>query len=178
MSTSAKNLKRGSFSVWIIASRIPTLPAAIAPVIVGTAMAHYTYSFDLKIATLAMIGAIAIQIGANLANDFSDFRRGADNAERIGPVRVMQQGLLSEKEILMGASISFGISMIIGLYFFYIVGWPILAIGTFSLLAAVTYTGGPWPFGYKGLGDLFVFIFFWFGGFFSNFLVQKKNIYF
>ena len=176
MGTSSKSLKYGSFTVWVMAIRVPTLPAAIAPVIVGTAMAHYTYSFDLLITVLAMLGAIAIQIGANMANDFSDFRKGADNEERIGPIRVIQQGLLSEKAILIGASISFGISTIIGLYFFYIVGWPILVIGILSLLAAVTYTGGPWPFGYKGLGDFFVFIFFGLIAVCATFYVQVQTI--
>jgi 1,4-dihydroxy-2-naphthoate octaprenyltransferase len=176
MSASSKNLKHGSFRVWMMAARIPTLPAAIAPVIVGTAMAHYMYSFDLVITVLAMFGAITIQIGANMANDYSDFRKGADNAERIGPIRVTQQGLLSEKEILVGASISFGVSTLIGLYFFYIVGWPILVIGALSLLAAVTYTGGPWPFGYNGLGDLFVFIFFGLIAVCATFYVQVQTI--
>ena len=176
MCASSKKLKKGSFPVWIMAARIPTLPAAIAPVIVGTAMAHYMHSFDVVITVLAMIGAIAIQIGANMANDFSDFRKGADNAERIGPIRVTQQGLLSEKAILVGASISFGFSILIGLYFFYIVGWPILVIGSLSLLAAITYTGGPWPFGYKGLGDFFVFIFFGLIAVCATFYVQVQAI--
>jgi len=106
------------------------------------------------------VGALALQIGANFANDLSDFRRGADTEDRLGPPRATQLGLLSQRQVTTGILVSFGLATVAGLYLVYVGGWPIIAIGLASMLAAVTYTGGPWPFGYRGLGELFVFIFF------------------
>lgn len=116
--------------------------------------------FELWPALAALFGALALQVGANFANDLSDFRRGADNDTRIGPARVTHLGLLSQRQVLAGLLASFALASVAGLYLTYIGGWPIIAIGLASILAAVTYTGGPWPFGYRGLGEIFVFIFF------------------
>ena len=146
--------------VWIMAIRPPTLTAAVVPVAVGTAVALHDGVRAPLAALAALFGALALQAGANLANDLSDFRRGADTETRLGPVRVTQRGLLSEWQVMGGVIVSFAIATAFGLYLAYLGGWPIIAIGIASMLAALTYTGGPWPFGYRGLGEVFVFIFF------------------
>lgn len=153
-------LTPGSPRVWVMASRPPTLTAAIAPVAVGTAVAIRDDVFDAGPAVAALLGALALQVGANFANDLSDFRRGADTADRIGPVRVTQTGLLSERQVMLGMLASFGLAALVGIYLTVVAGWIIVGVGLASILAAVTYTGGPWPFGYRGLGELFVFVFF------------------
>ena len=150
----------GRLRVWLIAIRPPTLTAAVVPVAVGTAVAVHDGVRAPLAAFAALIGALALQAGANLANDLSDFRRGADTEERLGPVRVTQRGLLTERQVAGGVIGFFALASVAGLYLAYLGGWPIIAIGLASMLAAVTYTGGPWPFGYRGLGEVFVFIFF------------------
>ena len=146
--------------MWMMAIRPPTLTAAVVPVLVGTAVAvHHGVRAPLA-ALAALVGALALQAGANLANDLSDFRRGADTEERLGPIRVTQRGLLTERQVAKGVIVFFVIATLAGLYLTYLGGWPIVAIGLASMLAAVTYTGGPWPFGYRSLGELFVFLFF------------------
>jgi 1,4-dihydroxy-2-naphthoate octaprenyltransferase len=150
----------GSLRAWVIGARPSTLTAGIAPVAVGSAVAMRDGVFDLGPAAAALLGALALQVGANFANDLSDFRRGADTPDRIGPPRVTQLGLLTQRQIAIGMLLSFLLATAAGLYLSYVGGWPIVAIGLASILAAVTYTGGPWPFGYRGLGELFVFIFF------------------
>ena len=146
--------------IWLMAIRPPTLTAAVAPVVVGTAVAMRDDVFHLGGASAALLGAIALQIAANLANDVSDFRRGADNADRIGPPRVTEQGLLTERQVLNGMLVAFAFAIVVGLYLASLGGWPIIAIGVAAMLAAVTYVGGPWPYGYRGLGEIFVFLFF------------------
>jgi len=143
-----------------MAARPPTLTAAIAPVAVGTAVAVRDDVFDASPAFAALIGALALQVGANFANDLSDFRRGADTTERLGPTRVTQTGLLTERQVMLGMLVSFVVATIAGVYLSVVGGWVIVGVGLASILAAVTYTGGPWPFGYRGLGELFVFVFF------------------
>jgi len=160
MTSQSVALAPGSLRAWVIGTRPPTLTAAVAPVAVGSAVAIRDSVFDAGPAFAALFGALALQVGANFANDLSDFRRGADTADRIGPPRVTQLGLLSERQVLGGMLVSFAAAAIAGLYLTYVGGWPIIGIGLASILAAVTYTGGPWPFGYRGLGELFVFIFF------------------
>jgi 1,4-dihydroxy-2-naphthoate octaprenyltransferase len=148
------------FRVWLLAIRVPTLTAAVAPVVVGTALALRDEVFHPLAAFAALIGALAIQAGANLANDLSDFRRGADTEVRIGPPRVVQLGWVSERQVLAGVAVAFAIATLMGVYLVTVAGWPVIAIGVASMLAALTYTGGPWPFGYRALGELFVFLFF------------------
>ena len=150
----------GSVRVWLMAIRVPTLSAAIVPVLVGTGVALHDGVWAPWATAAALFGALAIQAGANLANDLSDFRRGADNEGRLGPVRVTQRGLLSERQVAAGVIVAFALASVAGLYLTYLAGWPVIAMGLACMLAAVTYTGGPWPFGYRGLGDLVVFIFF------------------
>lgn len=144
-------------SPWLLAIRPATLAAAIAPVLVGTAAARAPLRFGPFLGALA--ASLLIQIGANLANDLSDFYRGADMA-RQGPVRVTQGGLLRPAQVRRAVVASFGLAGVIGLYLAAVGGWPIVVAGVLAIVAAVTYTGGPWPYGYHGLGDLSVFVFF------------------
>ncbi|MGZ6143023.1 MAG: 1,4-dihydroxy-2-naphthoate polyprenyltransferase [Myxococcales bacterium] len=145
--------------VWIMAVRPRTLAASVAPVLVGTAIAASIGMFKPLNALLALFSSLFIQIGTNLANDYSDFKRGAD-AERVGPQRVTQSGLVQPAQVKRAAWIAFGISMALGLALTFLSGWPILVIGVVSIASGWLYTGGPWPLGYHGLGDLWVFVFF------------------
>lgn len=147
---------------WLLAIRPPTLPAAVSPVLAGTGIAAVDGDFEVGRFFLAMIGAIFIQIVVNFANDLSDFRRGADTPDRLGPPRAVAQGWLSQREMTIGISLATAAALIVGIVLILIVGWPILIIGGASLIAAVTYTGGPLPYGYRGLGDVICFLFFGF----------------
>jgi 1,4-dihydroxy-2-naphthoate octaprenyltransferase len=149
-------------SVWIGAARLRTLPAAIVPVIVGTAVAHACGGIAWGPALAALAGAIAIQIGTNFANDVFDAEKGADGADRVGPLRAVSAGLITAaamKRAMIGA---FAVASAFGIYLVASAGWPIVAIGVASILAGIAYTGGPWPLGYHGLGDVFVMVFFGF----------------
>ena len=150
----------GPIKVWIMAARLPTLPAAIVPVLVGGAVAAAIGGFRLLPFLAALFASTLIQVGTNYANDYFDFKKGADTAERIGPTRVTQSGLLRPEAVRNGMIITFGLAALFGLYLVLIGGWPILLIGLCSIAAGVLYTGGPWPLGYNGLGDVFVFVFF------------------
>lgn len=161
---------------WRLASRPRTLPAAIAPVIVGAALAIHAGAFRPLAALAALLAALLIQIGSNFANDLGDFRRGADIRERVGPLRVTSAGLLSPREVKAGMFVVFGLAALCGVYLIVLGGWPILAIGLLSILAAVAYTAGPLPFGYYGLGDLAVFIFFGLVAVVGTFYVQARFI--
>jgi 1,4-dihydroxy-2-naphthoate octaprenyltransferase len=156
--TSAQNLSE--IQIWLLASRPKTLPAAAAPVVVGTAVALSEQVFNFWPALAALLGALFIQIGANFANDVFDYKRGADTTERLGPMRVTQAGLLTPRQVLVGMWVTFGLAAVTGLYLIWVGGWPVVVIGLLSIAAGIAYTGGPFPFGYKGLGDFFVFIFF------------------
>jgi 1,4-dihydroxy-2-naphthoate octaprenyltransferase len=145
---------------WIMAARLRTLPAAIAPVIVGSALAFHDGGFRLLPALAALFGAIFIQIGANFANDFMDFQKGADGGERFGPTRVTTAGLISERAMQLGTVLVFGLASLCGVYLIFASGWPVIVIGVLSILVALAYTGGPFPLGYHGLGEVFVLIFF------------------
>jgi 1,4-dihydroxy-2-naphthoate polyprenyltransferase len=150
----------GRAQAWLLAIRPATLPAAVAPVVVGTAVAQRASAFAALPALAALAGALLLQVGANLANDVSDFRRGADTPGRLGPPRVTSLGLITEREVLLAMWAVFGAAALCGVYLTWVAGWPVVAAGLASILAAITYTGGPWPFGYRGLGEVFVFIFF------------------
>jgi len=145
---------------WLLAIRPKTLPAALAPVLVGTALAFADRAFAPGPALAAALAALLLQMGSNIANDYFDFLKGADTPERTGPTRVAASGLLSLQELRWGMVVSFGLAALVGLYLIAVGGWPILAVGVAAILAAVLYTGGPLPYGYVGLGDLFVFLFF------------------
>jgi 1,4-dihydroxy-2-naphthoate octaprenyltransferase len=147
--------------IWLFAARPATLPAAIVPVLVGSAAGlHGLHQIHERVLFPTLLAALLIQIGTNFANDVFDFRRGADTAERLGPLRVTQGGLVTPRRVLIATYVTFGLALLIGLYLVSIGGWPILVIGILCLVAGVTYTGGPWPFGYHGLGDLVCFVFF------------------
>ena len=149
-----------SVRAWIMAARPGTLPAAVAPVLVGTAMAGWRGTAGFGPALGALAGALLIQIGTNLANDYFDFRKGADTEGRLGPTRVVQAGLLSPEAVLRGTVVVLALALLVGVYLVMVGGLPILVIGLAALLCAVIYTGGPFPLAYHGLGDLFVFVFF------------------
>jgi 1,4-dihydroxy-2-naphthoate octaprenyltransferase len=152
--------KRQHVKIWLLAIRPKTLPAAAAPVVVGAALAYGDGGFQLITTVVILLVALLLQIGSNLANDVFDYEKGADEGERLGPTRVAQSGLLTPGEIKRGMGIVFGASAILGLYLVFIGGWPILLLGVTAILAAIAYTGGPYPLGYHGLGEAFVFLFF------------------
>lgn len=149
-----------SLKIWILACRPKTLPAAVAPVILGSAMALGDGGFHWPSAVLCFWGSLIIQIGTNLANDYYDFKKGTDTSERTGPVRVTQAGLIAPKTVQIGAIFSFGIALIIAFELSLRGGWPFLAIGIAAIVSGFLYTAGPKPLGYNGLGEVFVFIFF------------------
>ncbi len=148
--------------IWLMAARPRTLPAAIAPVLVGTAAAVEFVGRLPRVGAFvaALFGSIFIQIGTNLANDYSDAKRGADTVDRLGPVRVTSAGLVTPQRVLTATWIAFGVAVACGIYLTVVAGIVILLIGAVSIAAGVLYTGGPRPYGYAGLGEVFVFLFF------------------
>lgn len=151
----------GSPGAWWLAARPRTLPVAIAPVITGTAIAHLAQRhLDVTSIVVALLGAILLQIGANLANDVYDYEKGTDDAARIGPPRAAQAGLLTPSALKRGMAMVFVLATVCGAFLAWQHGLVIIAIGVASILSAIAYTGGPYPLGYNGLGDLFVFVFF------------------
>jgi 1,4-dihydroxy-2-naphthoate octaprenyltransferase len=143
-----------------MAARPRTLPAAVAPVLVGTALAIRDDEFRPLAFVCALLGALLIQVGTNLSNDYSDARRGADTEDRLGPVRVTAGGLVPPRQVLVATYLTFALAVLVGLVLVVIAGPEILLIGAASILAGVLYTGGPRPYGYEGLGEVFVFTFF------------------
>ena len=146
--------------IWLMAARPRTLPAAVAPVLVGTALAATEGTFKPLTFLAALIGALFIQVGTNLSNDYSDARRGADTEDRLGPVRVTAGGLVPPRQVLIATYAAFGVAVLAGTYLIATAGWELLLVGAASILAGVLYTGGPRPYGYEGLGEVFVFLFF------------------
>jgi 1,4-dihydroxy-2-naphthoate octaprenyltransferase len=162
--------------IWLMAARVRTLPAAIAPVLVGTALAGYQHVFHPLRFIAALIGAIFIQVGTNLSNDYSDARRGADTEDRLGPVRVTAGGLVPPRQVLVATYVSFGVAVLAGIYLIAVAGWALLLVGAASILAGVLYTGGPRPYGYEGLGELFVFLFFGIVAVAGSYYVQVTHL--
>jgi 1,4-dihydroxy-2-naphthoate octaprenyltransferase len=160
-----------------MAARPRTLPAAIAPVLVGTAAAVEA-SDELRVGALvaALIGSVFIQIGTNLSNDYSDAMRGADTADRLGPVRVTSSGLVAPRRVLVATWIAFAIAVLAGIYLAAVAGPLILVVGAASILAGVLYTGGPRPYGYEGLGEVFVFLFFGLVAVNGSYYVQLERL--
>ena len=161
-----------------MAARPRTLPAAIAPVLVGTAVAIEEHGDLPRVAAFiaALIGSIFIQIGTNLANDYSDANRGADSVDRLGPVRVTAAGLVAPRSVLIATWLAFGIAVAAGIYLATVAGWLIIAVGAASIAAGVLYTGGPRPYGYAGLGELFVFLFFGLVAVNGSYYVQLERL--
>ena len=145
---------------WLLAARPKTLPAAVSPVLVGCAVAWSEGGFHAVSAVAAFAVALLLQIAANLANDVADFRRGADTAERLGPVRVTQSGLIRPERVALATAVVLVLAAIPGLYLVWRGGLVLAGLGLLAMLAAVAYTAGPKPFGYLGLGEVFVFLFF------------------
>jgi 1,4-dihydroxy-2-naphthoate polyprenyltransferase len=162
--------------LWLLAARPRTLPAAVAPVLVGTALAGSEDVFRALPFVAALIGSVFIQIGTNLSNDYSDARRGADTDDRLGPVRVTAGGLMPPKRVLVGTYVAFGIAVAAGLYLAAVAGWQLLVVGAASILAGVLYTGGPRPYGYEGLGEVFVFLFFGIVAVVGSYFVQTEEL--
>jgi 1,4-dihydroxy-2-naphthoate polyprenyltransferase len=162
--------------IWLMAARVRTLPASVAPVLVGTALAGYLGVFYPLRFVAALIGAVFIQVGTNLSNDYSDARRGADTEDRLGPVRVTAGGLVPPRRVLVATYVSFGIAVLAGIYLVVVAGWQLLLVGAASILAGVLYTGGPRPYGYEGLGEVFVFLFFGIVAVAGSFFVQVEHL--
>lgn len=175
----ASSQGRGSsLRIWLMAARPRTLPAAVAPVLVGTALAWTVENGDLDWIAFAaaMLGALFIQVGTNLSNDYSDARRGADTDDRLGPVRVTAGGLVPPRQVLVATYVSFGLAVLCGVYLIAVAGWVLLAIGAASILAGILYTGGPRPYGYEGLGEVFVFLFFGVVAVTGSYYVQIQDL--
>ena len=145
---------------WLLASRPKTLTAALVPVMVGTAVAHAAAGARVGPALAALFGAVMIQIATNFANDVFDHEKGADTHERLGPTRAVQAGLLTPREVRAGMIVAVALAVLAGGYLAAVAGWPVVVIGVLSVLSGIAYTGGPYPLGYHGLGDVFVFAFF------------------
>jgi 1,4-dihydroxy-2-naphthoate octaprenyltransferase len=167
---------RPTLKTWLMAARPKTLTAALVPVMVGTALAYGLGVGRWLPALAALVGAMFIQIGTNLTNDYYDFKKGADTEERLGPKRVTQSGLIAPGTVLASALLCFGLAVVTGIYLVVVGGWPIVAIGLASVLAGYAYTGGPFPLAYNGLGDVFVFVFFGLVAVPGTFYVQALTV--
>jgi len=161
--------------IWVMAARPKTLPLGVAPVLVGTALAGYEHIFHPLRFIAALLGSVFIQIGANLSNDYSDAHRGADTEDRLGPVRVTAGGLVPPRQVLIATYVTFGLAVLCGVYLIAVAGWQILLIGVASIIAGVLYTGGPRPYGYEGLGEVFVFLFFGFAAVAGSYFAQAED---
>jgi 1,4-dihydroxy-2-naphthoate octaprenyltransferase len=162
--------------IWVMAARLKTLPVGAAPVLVGTALAAHEDVFHPLRFAAALVAALLIQVGANLSNDYSDARRGADTEDRLGPVRVTAGGLVPPRQVLIATYASFGLAVACGAYLIAVAGWELLLVGAASIIAGVLYTGGPRPYGYEGLGELFVFLFFGIVAVAGSYFVQVERL--
>src|ERR1700759_38268 len=176
MAGPAAAAKMSGMRIWLMASRPRTLPAAVAPVLVGTAFAGFEHVFHPLRFLAALLGALFIQVGTNLSNDYSDARRGADAEDRLGPVRVTAGGLVPPRQVLIATYVSFGVAVLAGIYLVVVAGWQLLLVGRASIPAGLLYTGGPKPCGYEGLGELFVFLFFGIVAVAGSYFVQVKHL--
>ena len=161
--------------IWVMAARVRTLPAAVAPVLVGTSLALGAGHFAALAFIAALLGAVFIQVGTNLSNDYSDARRGADTEDRLGPVRVTAGGSC-RRQVLIATYATLGLAVLCGIYLVIVAGPELLAVGAASILAGVLYTGGPRPYGYEGLGELFVFLFFGVVAVAGSYFVQIQRL--
>jgi 1,4-dihydroxy-2-naphthoate octaprenyltransferase len=162
---------------WLLAARPKTLAAAVVPVLLGTALAAKgPLPLDWRLFACTLAGALFIQIGTNFVNDALDFKKGTDTAERLGPLRVTQAGLLSADAVMRGAYACFFLAALCGVPLVMHSGWPLLAIGLTSIAAAYAYTGGPYPLAYHGLGELFVIVFFGLLAVGGTYYIQRKTL--
>ena len=153
-------MDQAKLKIWFLAARPKTLPAAVGPVLVGSAMAYSEGGFNTLVFFVTIAAALLIQVGTNFANDYYDYVKGADTAGRTGPVRATQAGLVTPAEMKQAFIVTFLAALILGCYLVYTGGIAIVIIGIMSILCGVLYTGGPYPLGYIGLGEVFVLIFF------------------
>lgn len=175
--TGAPTTKASSpLHIWVMAARVRTLPASVAPVLVGTSLALGAGRFHALAFVAALLGAVFIQVGTNLSNDYSDARRGADTEDRLGPVRVTAGGLVPPSRVLLATYVTFGLAILCGVYLVAVAGWELVAVGAASILAGVLYTGGPRPYGYEGLGEVFVFLFFGIVAVSGSYFVQTREL--
>lgn len=151
---------KNRITVWLLASRPKTLPAAVAPVFVGTAVAISDDKLNIIAALIALICSLLIQIGTNFVNDLYDYLKGADDENRVGPTRALAAGWITTTQMKRAIFIAFGATFLLGLYLVYLAGWIILLIGVLSIISGYSYTAGLYPLAYNGLGDIFVFFFF------------------
>lgn len=165
-----------AWRVWLLATRPATLTAAVAPVLVGSAAADAVVPLRELPFVAALGAALLLQVGANFANDLADFERGTDRADRLGPPRVTQSGLVRPATMRWATAAVLAAAALIGVYLITVAGWPILVLGAAAIVAAIAYTGGPWPFGYHGLGDLFVFVFFGLAAVAGSYFVQTEKL--
>jgi 1,4-dihydroxy-2-naphthoate polyprenyltransferase len=165
-------LNSSKFSIWLRAARPQTLAASVVPVLVGASLAWSDQFFRWDTTLTALFCAVLIQVGTNFANDYYDFINGADTPDRIGFERATAAGLVSPKSMLFATWLTMGVAFLAGLYLVWIGGWIILLIGVLSLIFGILYTGGPFPLGYNGLGDLFVFIFFGFAAVMGTYYIN------
>jgi 1,4-dihydroxy-2-naphthoate octaprenyltransferase len=173
---SADTASANPIRIWLMAARLRTLPVGLAPVLVGTALAGFEDVFHPLRFVAAVLGALFIQVGANLSNDYSDARRGADTEDRLGPVRVTAGGLVPPRQVLIATYVTFALAAVCGAYLIAVAGWELLLVGVASIIAGVLYTGGPRPYGYDGLGELFVFLFFGIVAVAGSYFVQTETL--
>lgn len=166
----------GAWRVWVEAARLRTLPAAVIPVMVGTALAAAHDAENLVTAIICLVFALLVQIGTNYANDYFDFVKGADTAARVGPRRAVAAGLVTPATMRRAMILVFVVAFAVGLLLVKTGGWWLLPIGIVSILCGIAYTGGPYPLGYNGLGDLFVFVFFGLVAVTTTFYVQVGRV--
>ncbi len=165
-----------SLRAWVLASRPATLSAAIVPVAVGSACAAVLGGLRVGPALAALAGAMLIQIGTNFANDVFDFEKGADDEARLGPTRAVSAGLITPRAMRVGMVVAFGLAALAGVYLALVAGWVVIAIGVASIASGIAYTGGPFPLGYHGLGDVFVLVFFGFVAVCGTVFVQMGTV--
>ncbi len=165
-----------NWNTWLLAIRPRTLPAAAAGVIMGSALAWRDGYFRWDAFLVCLLVALLLQIGSNLANDVFDFERGTDTAERMGPTRVTQAGLLTPSQVKYGMAVVFGLAGLLGLYLAWIGGPVIIVMGAAAILSAIAYTGGPFPLGHYGLGDVFVFLFFGIAAVAGTYYIQARFV--
>lgn len=168
--------KPSLFQIWWLAIRPRTLPAAASGVVMGSALAWRDGFFRFDAFLTCLLAALLLQIGSNLANDVFDFERGTDTPERLGPARVTQSGLLTPFQVKFGMWTVFALAAFLGVYLVVLGGWPIVIIGVAAIISAIAYTGGPFPLGYHGLGDIFVFIFFGLASVAGTYYLQAGNV--
>jgi 1,4-dihydroxy-2-naphthoate octaprenyltransferase len=165
-----------TLNAWVVAMRPATLPAALAPVAVGSACAHAATGIAIGPAIAAALGALLLQIASNFANDVFDYEKGADRTNRLGPTRAVQAGLITPSQMKRGLVAVLAAAFVLGIYLFAVGGWPIVLLGLAAMAAAVAYTGGPYPLGYHGLGDLLVLGFFGFAAVCGTTFVQVGEV--